>query len=477
MTLKTSQIYIAFFAVTISAAACKLPAVASKTTNTTLPPKYNTFSDTANISSIRWRDFFKDSYLTTLIDTALANNQEMNSMLQEINISTYEIRARKGEYLPFVGINAGSGVDKVARYTNIGAMEANTQIKPGTEMPDPLPNHLLAAQASWEVDIWHKLRNAKKSAVKKYLSTIEGKNYFTTTLIAEVATSYFELLSLDNQLLITESNIDLQRNALNVVKLQKEATRVTELGVKKFEAEVLKTQSKLYAIQQQITETENHINYLLGRYPQPITRGQLSHYIPATQYLPAGIPSQLLDNRPDIKKAELELQAAKIDIQIAKANFYPSLRLNASLGYKAFNPAYLLRSPQSMLYTLAGDVMAPLINRNAIKAAYLTASARQIQAVYHYQQTVLNAYLEVANQIAKINNLRKSYDLQAQQVQALTQSTAISGELFKSARADYMEVLMTQRDALESKYELIETQKQQLFAMVSIYQALGGGWQ
>lgn len=450
--------------------------VASKTTNINLPKNYKTVSDSTNISTLLWRDFFKDNYLNTLIDTALENNQEMNRMIQEINISSYEVRAKKGEYLPFVSLNANSGVDKVARYTNIGAMEANTQIKPGTDMPDPLPNHMLAAQASWEVDIWRKLRNAKKSAVKKYLATIEGKNFFTTTLIAEVANSYYELLALDYQLQITENNIDLQRNALNVVKQQKEATRVTELGVKKFEAEVLKTQSKLYAIQQQITETENHINFLLGRYPQPIARGRLNINSLTTQTLPVGLPEQLLQNRPDVKKAELELQAAKIDIQVAKANFYPSLRLNASLGYQAFNPAYLLRSPESMLYTIAGDIMAPLINRNAIKATYLSANAKQIQALYNYQRTVLNAFIEVANQVAKINNLNKSYDLQSQQVQALSQSTAISGELFKSARADYMEVLMTQRDALESKYELIETKKQQLNAMVSIYQALGGGW-
>lgn len=477
MTHKTAYIYIALFALSLYATGCKLPVVASKTTNINPPQSYNTTNDTTNIGNLPWRDFFKDNLLSALIDTALAHNQEMNSMLQEINIAAYEVRARKGEYLPFVGINASSGADKVARYTNIGAMEANTEIKPGKEMPEPLPNHLLAAQASWEVDIWHKLRNAKKSAVKKYLATIEGKNFFTTTLIAEIANSYYELLALDYQLQITENNIDLQRNALSVVKQQKEATRVTELGVKKFEAEVLKTQSKLYAIQQQITQTENHINFLLGRYPQPIARSKLNINSLINQYLPAGTPLQLLQNRPDIKKAEMELQAAKLDIQVAKANFYPSLRLSASLGYQAFSPAYLFSSPQSILYSLAGDIMSPLINRNAIKATYLSASARQLQALYHYQRTVLNAYIEVANQIAKINNLQKSYNLQSQQVQALTQSTTISAELFKSARADYMEVLMTQRDALESKYELIETQKQQLNTMVTIYQALGGGWQ
>jgi outer membrane protein TolC len=172
----------------------------------------------------------------------------------------------------------------------------------------------------------------------------------------------------------------------------------------------------------------------------------------------------------------LELAAAKLDIKVAKARFYPSLGISAAIGYQAFDPTYLVKTPKSLLYSLAGDITAPLINRNAIKAAYYNANAKQIQAVYNYERTVLNAYVEVANQLAKINNLEKSYDLKSKQVDALSQSIGISNSLFKSARADYMEVLLTQRDALESKFELVETKMQQMNAMVNIYRALGGGW-
>jgi outer membrane protein TolC len=172
-----------------------------------------------------------------------------------------------------------------------------------------------------------------------------------------------------------------------------------------------------------------------------------------------------------------ELAASRLDVQVAKAQFYPSLGITAAVGYNAFNPAYLLRTPESILYSLAGELVAPLVNRNAIKAAYLNANAKQIQAVYNYERTIINAYVEVANQLSKIGNLAKSYDLKTKQVEALTQSIDISNDLFKSARADYMEVLLTQRDALESKFELIETKKEQMIATVRIYQALGGGWQ
>jgi outer membrane protein TolC len=190
----------------------------------------------------------------------------------------------------------------------------------------------------------------------------------------------------------------------------------------------------------------------------------------------AGLPSQLLSNRPDIRQAELDLMAARLDVNVAKANFYPSLGITAGVGLQAFSPTFLTKTPESIFYSLAGDLMAPLVNRNAIKATYYNANAKQIQAVYQYEQTILNAYIEVANQLSRITNLGKSYELKAKEVEALNESITISNNLFKSARADYMEVLMTQRDALESRFELIETKKEQLTAWVNVYQALGGGW-
>jgi outer membrane protein, multidrug efflux system len=137
---------------------------------------------------------------------------------------------------------------------------------------------------------------------------------------------------------------------------------------------------------------------------------------------------------------------------------------------------YLVSSPQSLLYNIAGDLVAPLINRNALKAKYFSARGKQIQAVFGYEQTILNAYIEVANRMSKITNLKSSYDLKQLQVDALTQSITISTNLFKSAKADYMEVLLTQRDAIEAKFDLVEIKQEQLSNMVSMYEALGGGW-
>jgi len=312
--------------------------------------------------------------------------------------------------------------------------------------------------------------------VTRFLATVEGRNFVLTNLIAEIANSYYELLALDNQLVIVRQNIDLQKNALEIVKVQKEASRVTELAVKKFEAEVLKSQSMEYDILQNIKETENRINFLLGRYPQEIARdkGNILNIMPAM--ISTGIPSQLLANRPDIKQAELELTAAKLDVKVARAEFYPSLGISAGVGFQAFKPSYLFKLPESLLYSAAADLVAPLINKNAIKAEFNSANARQLQALYNYERTILNAFLEVSTQLSNINNLKKSYELKSKQVETLTQSIDISNDLFKSARADYLEVLLTQRDALETKLELVETQKQQLNAVVNIYKNLGGGW-
>lgn len=457
-------------------AGCKVPEMVAPPAAKPVPGAYNNSQDTTNTSAVQWREFFKDKDLVNLIDTALKNNQELMITLQEIGIARNDIRSRQALLLPGVGVRAGAGLEKVGRYTSQGAGDASTEITPGKEVPDPLSDFTIGAYANWEVDIWNKLHNSKKAAVTRYLATVEGRNFVVTNLIAEIAESYYELLALDNQLAIVRQNIDLQKNALEIVKIQKEATRVTELAVKKFEAEVAKSQSMEYDLLQNIKETENRINFLLGRYPQEIARDKSSILDIMPAMVSSGIPAQLLANRPDIKQAELELTAAKLDVKVARAEFYPSLGISAGVGFQAFKPSYLFRLPESLLYSVAGDLAAPLINRNAISAEFNTANARQLQALYNYERTIINAFQEVSTQLSNIDNLKKSYELKSKQVDALTKSIDISNDLFKSARADYLEVLLTQRDALEAKLELIETQKAQLNAVVNIYKGLGGGW-
>ncbi|QQT29567.1 RND transporter [Sphingobacterium siyangense] len=468
--------YTGFALFLLSLAACKPLEIKQRAENRTVPGKYSDAdSDTVNTGKIKWNSYFSDPNLQGLIGQALANNQELHIMLQEIEIAKNEVSAKKGEYLPSVGVKVGAGVDKVSRYTNIGAMEKNTEIEPGREMPEPLFDFGVGVQAQWETDIWGKLHNATKAQLQRYFASLEGKNFMVTHLIAEIADSYYELLALDNELMVINENVKIQNDALVVVNDLKKNARSNKLAVKRFEAQILKTQGMQYDIKQKITETENRINYLVGRFPQPVQRDQQSFdkLVPQTVY--AGIPADLLENRPDIKQAEYELAASKLDIKSAKARFYPSLDIAAGVGFQAFDPTYLIK-PEAFLSSLVGELTAPLINKRAIKAAYYNANARQAQAVYHYEQTILAAYIEVANQLSKIKNLENGLQIKTKEVDALNESIGISNDLFKYARADYMEVLLTQRDALESKFELVEKKVNQLKASVAIYRSLGGGW-
>lgn len=456
---------------------CKSSKITVRNERRSVPSSYNNSgsTDTTNSADINWRKIFADSNLVSLIDTALKNNQELNITTLEINIAQNEVKARKGEYLPFGSVGLSAGLDKPGRYTRDGAVEHNLEIQPGKPFPEPLGDFMLGAAFSWELDIWGKLRNAKKAAASRYLGSIEGRRFMVTNLVSEISSSYYELLALDNTLDIIRRNVSIQSNALEIVKQQKDAARVSQLAVNRFEAQLLNTRNLQFEVQQRIVETENHINFLVGRFPQPVLRDSDKFNNIELDSIYVGVPGQLLANRPDIRKAEQELIACKFDVKSARAAFYPSIRLNANIAFQAFNPAVWF-NPASLLYSIFGDLMAPLINRNSIKANYWTANAKQMQAVYNYEKCVLSGYTDVVNQLAAIDNYSNSYRTKEKESQILTQSVDISTNLFNSARADYMEVLLTQREALQVRMELIEVKTKLLKSKVAMYKALGGGW-
>ncbi|OPB96914.1 RND transporter [Elizabethkingia meningoseptica] len=478
--LKTKRIITAI-AASLILASCKAPmaTVIKDEVKENLPQNFNQDEQqdaNNNSGTTPWRQFFTDPNLVGLIETALKNNQDLLITLQEIEIAKSGVLAKKGKLAPTVSAGIGAGLRKAGRYTSEGAGDATTEIEPGRKMPDPLGNFGGSISADWEVDIWKKLRTEKESAIAHYLSTVEGKNFVLSSLIEEVADSYYELLALDNQLGIIQQYIKLQEKALEISKIQKQAAASTELAIKKFEAELAKSKATEYTIRQDITEKENEINALLGRYPQPIVRSRESFMsiIPQTVY--TGIPAQLLANRPDIKQAELELKAAKLDVAAARKEFYPSLEISAALGLEAFKPSYLVKMPESLAYNLVGELAGPLINKSAIKANFRAADAKQIQALYEYDKTILNAYLDVANLMSKVKNIDQYYKLKSQEAKSLDETIDIANQLFRNSRADYLEVLLNQRDALDAKMELIEAKQKQLSTVVDIYKSLGGGW-
>jgi len=457
---------------------CAIPGITTREPAVTLPSAYGAATTgEQSAAAIRWNDFFVDPNLATLIDTALTGNQEVNILLQRLQRAANEVEARRGEYLPFVGAGAAADLDKVGEFTRSGAVERQLEIREEEAFPEPLGNLGVGLTASWELDVWHKLRNATQVASLEYLATAEGRHLVITALVAEVAHDYYELMALDNQLQNLDRNIEIQTNALQITRDLLTFGRTTSLAVARFEAEVNKNQSERFAIAQQIVAAENHLNLLLGRTPQPVQRSSDTLMTLQPPVVQAGVPSQLLANRPDIRRAELELAAAKLDIAVAKANFYPSFAIRAGVGFEAFKPEYLLETPASLAYTAGVDMVAPLVNRRAIAAQYKNASAAQVEAAYEYEQTLVRAFSEVSTKVAEIDNLARNYALKTDQVAALNTSVDVAGQLFTAARADYLEVLLAQREALEARSELIETRQRQMSAMVDLYRALGGGWQ
>jgi len=397
-------------------------------------------------------------------------------VFNSVQISKAQIKAARGSQLPMVNANASFWQRKFGYYTMDDAGNRVTEFAPGDTIPNHLPDYFVGLTTTWELDIWGKLRNMRKSALAQYLASIEGTNFVISNLVAKIATNYYELIALDNKLDILNKTIEKQKEALFVVKMLKDAGRTNELAVQQFTAQLLQWQTLQKDIRQEIIEKENEINFLMGRFPQKVDRTMLNVYINNNQTFKSGIPSQLLQNRPDIREAELKVKASKFDLKTAKAAFFPNINITFGLGYQAYNPKFLLLTPTSIMYSALGGLITPIVNRNGIKAQFNSAKAYQLDAMYNYQKTVLNAYTEVLNQLSNLKNLEEINTIKKQQTDILYKSIETSVELFKTSKATYLEVLLAQQISLQAQFEFIDINKRQFVARVNIYKALGGGW-
>lgn len=303
----------------------------------------------------------------------------------------------------------------------------------------------------------------------------KGRQLLETQLVAEVASLYYALLALDAEMEILQKNIALQQSALDIVRIQKAAGRVTEMAVNQFSAQLYNTQSLEARLRQQRVAAENHLNLLLGRFPQPIERGKDISRLPVPDSIRVGLPSGLLLRRPDIQLAEWELAAAKADVAAARAAFLPSFTLAPYTGFNAFKTS-LLFDPGSAAYGLLGGLSAPLLNRNELKGQYKQAAAQQQEAFLAYQKTIVLGFQEVMTQLNQMDNLKKETAFKRNETAELTQAVDASQQLFLAGSASYLEVVTAQKSVLVANLELVELQKAQFIALVNLYRALGGGW-
>lgn len=443
------------------------------------PPVVEGSIDVENSAQLGVVEFFNDRLLANLVGQALTSNRELMILNEEVEIASNEVLSRRGAYLPFVNFGGRADLRKPSAFTPQGAVEEQLEYRPGRHFPEPLPNFFLGFNYLWRVDIWRELRNARDAAGQRYEAANERRNFFITRMVADVAENYYDLMALDKRLENLDQTILLQEKSLEIAKLKKEAGRGNELAVQRFDAEVRKNQSEKLAVYQEIIEAENRINFLLNRLPQPVERFSAHFYDLEIQPLRVGIPPELLANRPDVREAERELVAAGLDVQVARAHFFPTLDITGAVGYEAFNPRYLFWSPESLIYGVAGDLVGPVINKKAIRAEFLTANAEQLQAMYNYQRVVLNAFTEVVNRVSKVENFSRSVTIKRQQLQALQASVDSANILFQNPReeerVEYLEVLLAQRDLRDARMGLIDAKREQLSATVHAYQALGGG--
>ena len=445
------------------------------------PETFKGVTSPENSSQLTIEDFFNDPTLTGLIHQALFGNQELRILAEEVQIASNEILARQGAYLPFISPVGSMGTNRYSQFTLPGAGVRTDTFRPGQLLPNPVPDFMFGTLLTWTPDIYWQLHNARDAAALRFFAAGEGRKYVVTSVVAEIADNYFGLLALDKRMENLDQIIALQEQSLRFAQLAKEFARGTDLPVQRFQAEVRKNQAEKLVVLQDIIQVENRINFLAGRFPQPVERPSgksIEEFIDMNLHtLSVGVPPQLLQNRPDVLRAERELAAAGLDVLVARKNFYPHGLLTAGVGYEAFNPRYLLLTPEALAAQVVGNMLVPFINRKAIKADYFTANARQLQAVYNYQRVVLNAFIEVVTRLSKVQNYTNSIEIKKQQVKALEAAVDRAMNLYQFARVgvDYLDVLLAQRDLWEARRNLIDLKREQLSAIVNTYQALGGG--
>jgi NodT family efflux transporter outer membrane factor (OMF) lipoprotein len=339
-----------------------------------------------------------------------------------------------------------------------------------------LPDYYFGVGTSWELDLWGKLKSRKKAAVARFFQSSETRNLVITNLVSETATAYYELAAADQELKVLDQTIRLQEQAIEMVKVQKEAAVVNELAVQQFEAQLLNMRSFRTEIQQTIIDLETRINMLAGRHYCPIRRDTLFFDENALPELSIGKPVALLSNRPDIREAEWEIEAAKGDLRAARAAFLPSFAINGTIGFQAYRPGLWVMYPGSLAYSLIGSLSAPILNRNQLKGEFEKADAMQLAAIYQYRKAVTTGMNEVFREYSNTINLGQLYQLKLKESAILSKSILTAAELFRTGRADYLEVLFARQNALRTNIDMILARRNQFLAAINLYKALGGGW-
>ncbi len=477
-------ITIAFCAL-LGLASCKVPRVLPLKKEAGQPARYSALpgdgADSTTIATLPRDIFFKDEHLKLLISDVLKGNPDIQIALRRVTIASQYFKMSKAAWLPEVnGMLRASGT-KFGKYTMEGVGNFDTNLSGNIEEDqkvntNPVPDFWFGLNATWEIDLWGKIRNRKKAAQLRFWATEAGRHWLTSILTAQTALLYYELMALDQEEKILSENLVLQNSALEIVRALKEAGKATELAVVQFETQLGNTRSAQYHNKRKVVEVSSLINTLAGRYEGDISRSSSFPDVTETAAsIKTGIPAQLLSYRPDIKEAELELAATHADVRAARAAFFPELSISAYGALNSFN-GNLLFSASSVAGQLLGGLTVPIFKRNELKSRFRIATAEQEQAFYQYRSKVINAYRELNNELSVLHSNTEVYRIREEQVATLSRGVSIANDLYLNGYANYLEIITAQKSKLDAQLELVETQRAILSSVVEIYKASGGGW-
>lgn len=449
-----------------------------------LPEKYRDEiepADSVGIGNIYWKDFFVDSTLHKLIDTAIVYNYDMRKALKNIQIADQRVMQARAEFLPEINAELGT-INRQFRSKNFySTPTAKWYEENGRTPPENLyaytPQNITSLGLSWELDIWGKIRRLNESALAQYLQTYEARKLLQTQLVANVAEGYYNLLMLDAQLEVAQRNLQLTDSTARIVKLQRDAGQVTSLAIQQTESQKLAAQSLIPQLERQVVVQENTLRALAGQLPDSIKRSAALTDFLIEDSVSAGVPLYMVSHRPDVRSAELALRAANADVGVAQAYRYPTLTINAEGGLNSMLPSNWFKIPGSLFGGIIGSLTAPVFNKRKIKTDIEVAKLERDKAELDFQQVVLDAINEVTNTLVGIKKLQEEYEIAERRVQVTRLGIRQAGLLFKAGYATYLEIITAQQNAIDSELELVSLKQQLLIARVELYRALGGGWQ
>lgn len=428
-----------------------------------IPPAYredNPESGRANrttesLGELRWQDLIHDEALSGLIQEAIADNFDVQAAASRVLQASAQLTIARSALFPLVN---AQGSYNNSRFLQLNSSETS-----------------LSASAAWDLDLWGQVRNAGTAARANLLATEQARRVVLQTLVSGVVGGYFLLQDLDLELDITRRALQSRRDSLDLVRARVENGYSSELDLRQAEVLVETARTALTGLELQIEQTENQLDILLGRNPGPIVRSRPLLERELTPQLPPGLPSTLLDRRPDIRQAEEQLIAAHALVAVARAAYFPNIALTSSSGFES-SALHNLFSGLSGIWSIGPAISLPIFNAGSIHAGVRSAQAQQDQAVLVYRKAVQEAFREVADSLVEEQKLAQSRTQQQSLVDTLQQAVELADLRYQGGFDSYLDYLDSERQLLDAQVLLVQLRRQEMTNVVNLYQSLGGGW-